>query len=84
MHPVLTRIATEKPDAIYLPIFVAAAAQLMRQAPTIPGLEKTPLIGGGALILSAELREQWLAFEIILTHPPDSRRSPRPEDIPVP
>ena len=27
MHPVLTHIATEKPDAIYLPIFVAAAAQ---------------------------------------------------------
>lgn len=50
MHPVLTRIATEKPDAIYLPIFVAAAAQLVRQAPTIPGLEKTPLIGGGALM----------------------------------
>ena len=50
MHPVLTRIATEKPDAVYLPIFVAAAAQLVRQAPTIPGLAKTPLIGGGALM----------------------------------
>jgi branched-chain amino acid transport system substrate-binding protein len=50
MHPVLTRIATEKPDAIYLPIFVAAAAQIVRQAPTIPGLDKTPLIGGGALM----------------------------------
>jgi len=50
MHPVLTRIATEKPDAIYMPIFVAAAAQIVRQAPTIPGLEKTPLIGGGALM----------------------------------
>jgi branched-chain amino acid transport system substrate-binding protein len=50
MHPALTRIATEKPDAIYLPIFVAAAAQLVRQAPTIPGLAKTPLIGGGALM----------------------------------
>lgn len=50
MHPLLTRIATEKPDAIYLPIFVAAAAQIVRQAPTIPGLEKTPLIGGGALM----------------------------------
>ncbi len=50
MHPVLTRIATEKPDAVYLPIFVAAAAQIVRQAPSIPGLEKTPLIGGGALM----------------------------------
>jgi branched-chain amino acid transport system substrate-binding protein len=50
MHPVLTRIATEKPDVIYLPIFVAAAAQIVRQAPTIPGLQKTTLIGGGALM----------------------------------
>jgi branched-chain amino acid transport system substrate-binding protein len=50
MHPVLTRIATEKPDAIYMPIFVAAAAQLLRQSKEIPGLEKTTLIGGGSLM----------------------------------
>lgn len=50
MHPVLTRIATEKPDAIYMPIFVAAAAQLLRQAKETPGLEKTTLIGGGSLM----------------------------------
>ncbi len=45
MHPVLTRIATEKPDVIYAPVFVAAGAQLLRQAKEIPGLEKVPLIG---------------------------------------
>jgi branched-chain amino acid transport system substrate-binding protein len=45
MHPVLTRIATEKPDAIYAPVFVAAGAQLLRQEKETPGLEKTPLIG---------------------------------------
>jgi branched-chain amino acid transport system substrate-binding protein len=50
MHPMLTRVATEKPDALYLPIFVAAAAQIVRQAPSIPGLQHTPLIGGGALM----------------------------------
>ena len=50
MHPVLTRIATEKPDAIYMPVFVAAAAQLLRQSKEIPGLEKTTLIGGGSLM----------------------------------
>jgi branched-chain amino acid transport system substrate-binding protein len=50
MHPVLTRIATEKPDAIYMPIFVAAAAQLLRQSKEVPGLEKTTLIGGGSLM----------------------------------
>jgi branched-chain amino acid transport system substrate-binding protein len=45
MHPILTRIATEKPDVIYAPVFVAAGAQLLRQAKEIPGLEKVPLIG---------------------------------------
>jgi branched-chain amino acid transport system substrate-binding protein len=50
MHPVLTRIATEKPDAIYMPIFVAAAAQLLRQSKEVPGLEKTAVIGGGSLM----------------------------------
>jgi branched-chain amino acid transport system substrate-binding protein len=50
MHPVLTRVASEKPDAVYFPIFVAAAAQILRQAKTTPGLEKTALLGGGALM----------------------------------
>jgi len=45
MHPVLTRVATEKPDVIYAPVFVAAGAQLLRQSKDIPGLEKVPLIG---------------------------------------
>src|SRR5277367_3200014 len=42
MHPVLTKIASEKPDVIYMPIFVAAAAQLLRQSKEVPGLEKVP------------------------------------------
>jgi branched-chain amino acid transport system substrate-binding protein len=45
MHPVLTRIATEKPDVIYAPVFVAAGAQLLRQEKETPGLEKVMLIG---------------------------------------
>jgi branched-chain amino acid transport system substrate-binding protein len=50
MHPVLTRIASEKPQVIYMPIFVAAAAQLLRQSKEVPGLEHTQLYGGGALM----------------------------------
>jgi branched-chain amino acid transport system substrate-binding protein len=50
MHPLLTRIATEKPDAIYFPVFVAGAAQILRQAKETPGLEKAALIGGGSLM----------------------------------
>jgi branched-chain amino acid transport system substrate-binding protein len=50
MHPVLTRIATEHPDVIYFPVFVAAASQILRQAKTTPGLEKTTLLGGSSLM----------------------------------
>ncbi len=49
MHPVLTKIAAEKPDVLYMPIFVAAAAQLLRQSKEVPGMEHTTLIGGGSL-----------------------------------
>jgi len=56
MHPLLTRIATEKPDAVYFPIFVAAAAQILRQAKETPGLEKVALIGSSGL-MAADLIE---------------------------
>ncbi len=56
MHPVLTRIASEKPDVIYMPIFTAAAAQILRQSKEVPGLEKTSLFGGASL-LSADFIE---------------------------
>ena len=56
MKPLLTRIASNKPDLIYFPVFTAAAAQILRQAKTTPGLEKTALMGGGSL-LSADFIE---------------------------
>jgi branched-chain amino acid transport system substrate-binding protein len=56
MHPLLTRIASEKPDLIYFPVFTAAAAQILRQARETPGLEKVALMGGGSL-LSADFIE---------------------------
>jgi branched-chain amino acid transport system substrate-binding protein len=56
MHPLLTRIASEKPDVIYFPIFTAAAAQIVRQAKEVPGLEHAALFGGGSL-LSADFIE---------------------------
>jgi branched-chain amino acid transport system substrate-binding protein len=49
MHPLLTRIASEKPDLIYFPVFTAAGAQILRQAKETPGLEHATLLGGGAL-----------------------------------
>jgi branched-chain amino acid transport system substrate-binding protein len=50
MHPVLTRIASEKPQVVYMPIFVAASAQILRQSKQVPGLEHTMIYGGGALM----------------------------------
>ncbi len=49
MRPVLTRIAANKPCVIYFPVFLTAAAQIVRQAPEIAGLDKTQLIGGSAV-----------------------------------
>jgi branched-chain amino acid transport system substrate-binding protein len=49
MHPVLTKVAAAKPDVFYMPVFVAAAAQLLRQSKEISGLEHTTVIGGGSL-----------------------------------
>jgi branched-chain amino acid transport system substrate-binding protein len=52
MHPLLTRIASEKPDVVYFPVFTAAAAQIVRQSKEVPGLEHTALFGGGSLLSS--------------------------------
>jgi branched-chain amino acid transport system substrate-binding protein len=50
MRPVLNKISTDKPCAIYFPIFVAAAAQVVRQAKDVSGLDGVELIGGGAVM----------------------------------
>jgi branched-chain amino acid transport system substrate-binding protein len=44
MRPVLTRIATAKPELIYYPIFIAAGGHITRQAKEVAGLEKTILM----------------------------------------
>ena len=44
MRPVLTKIATGKPEFIYYPIFIAAAGHITRQAKEVAGLEKTYLM----------------------------------------
>jgi branched-chain amino acid transport system substrate-binding protein len=44
MRPVLTKIATGKPDFIYYPIFIAAGGYITRQSKEVRGLEKTILM----------------------------------------
>jgi branched-chain amino acid transport system substrate-binding protein len=50
MHPLLTRVATEKPDVLYFPVFVAVAGQIIRQAKDVPGLSSVKLLGSSALM----------------------------------
>jgi branched-chain amino acid transport system substrate-binding protein len=46
MRPVLTRVAVKKPCVLYFPVFIAAAAQIARQAQEIGDLKDTQLIAG--------------------------------------
>jgi branched-chain amino acid transport system substrate-binding protein len=50
MRPVLTGIGTKKPCVVYFPVFVAASAQIIRQAPEIADLADTHMIGGSAVM----------------------------------
>jgi branched-chain amino acid transport system substrate-binding protein len=49
MRPVLTKIATGKPEFLYYPIFIAAGGHITRQAKEIKGLEKTALMGADGM-----------------------------------
>jgi len=45
MRPVLTKIATGKPEFLYYPIFIAAGGHVTRQVKEVSGLEKVYLMG---------------------------------------
>ena len=49
MKPVLTRIATGKPDLIYYPIFIAEGGFIAAQIRDVPGLEKTAMMGADGI-----------------------------------
>jgi branched-chain amino acid transport system substrate-binding protein len=49
MRPVLTKIATGKPEFIYYPVFIAAGGHITRQAKEVKGLEKVPLMGADGI-----------------------------------
>jgi branched-chain amino acid transport system substrate-binding protein len=50
MRPLLTNVAAQKPDLLYMPIFAAAASQIIRQVKDVPGLENTALLGSNGLM----------------------------------
>jgi branched-chain amino acid transport system substrate-binding protein len=49
MRPMLTKIATGKPDFIYYPIFIAAGGHITRQVKEVKGLEKVALMGADGI-----------------------------------
>jgi branched-chain amino acid transport system substrate-binding protein len=49
MRPVLTKIATGKPEFIYFPVFIAAGGHITRQVKEVRGLEKTALMGADGI-----------------------------------
>ncbi|MGQ9676195.1 MAG: branched-chain amino acid ABC transporter substrate-binding protein [Chloroflexota bacterium] len=49
MKPVLTRIATGKPELIYYPIFVAEGGAIAAQIRDVAGLEKTAMMGADGI-----------------------------------
>jgi branched-chain amino acid transport system substrate-binding protein len=49
MRPMLTKIATGKPEFIYYPIFIAAGGHITRQVKEVKGLEKVGLMGADGI-----------------------------------
>ena len=49
MRPVLTKIATGKPEFIYYPVFIAAGGHITRQMKEVKGLEKVSLMGADGI-----------------------------------
>jgi len=49
MRPVLTKIATGKPEFLYYPIFIAAGGHITRQMKEVRGLEKASLMGADGI-----------------------------------
>jgi branched-chain amino acid transport system substrate-binding protein len=49
MRPVLTKIATSKPQLLYFPVFIAEGGHIARQAKEVSGLENTILMGADGL-----------------------------------
>jgi len=49
MRPMLTKIATGKPEFLYYPIFIAAGGHITRQVKEVKGLEKVSLMGADGI-----------------------------------
>jgi branched-chain amino acid transport system substrate-binding protein len=71
MRPVLTSIATGKPEFLYYPIFVAEGGFITAQAKEIGGLEETVLAGADGMISPAFIQAAGEASEEMYISGPD-------------
>jgi branched-chain amino acid transport system substrate-binding protein len=71
MGPVLTRIAANKPDLIYYPIFLPAGGFITRQAKETAGLENTKLMGADGLFSPDVVKAAGDAVEGFMVSSPD-------------
>ena len=55
MAPLLTRIAENSPDGLFLPLFPAEGVRIMESVGQVDGLEDVTLMGGAALLVSEVL-----------------------------
>lgn len=71
MRPVLTSIATGKPEFLYYPIFIAEGGFITAQAKEVAGLEKTILAGADAMLSPDFLKAAGGAAEGMYASGPD-------------
>lgn len=50
LRPVLTRIASSAPQALFAPIYVSSMGHLVRQSTEVPGLDKSMIIASDAVL----------------------------------
>lgn len=71
MRPVLTRIASSRPEVIYYPIFISAGGHVTRQAREVAGLEQTTLMGADGMFSPDFLRAAGAAARNMYLSSPD-------------
>ena len=71
MRPVLTRIAAQRPQVLYYPIFIAAGGHVTRQAREVAGLAQTRLMGADGMFSPDFIRAAGPAAQGMFLSSPD-------------
>jgi len=80
MTGLLTEIAAEEPELIYLPVYIAAGSHIAAQAPGVSGLEEVKLLGADAMFSPDFVTAAGLAAEGVFLSAPDASAYTGPYD----